>query len=268
MRKFTIIMLALVACVFAGNAQEMEAEVCDTLPVLAVDAVEAPDSIVTQMDDWSIDLPFGCNRHTKVGRNSRSRFSAQFGGFGFGFVNAMDKPAAMNEKMSNSFEFFIDHIIAVAWRPTCQGASFRIGVGIDWKNYRMTGTTRFIKQDSKIALGDYPADADPKFSRLKVFAVTMPVTFTQEFGKGFSFSAGAVVNFNTHASMKTRYAREDGDVTLSNDNIHQRKVTVDVMGQLGFKSIGVYVKYCPMNVLNTEFGPSFKSLSAGITIGY
>ena len=52
MRKFTIIMLALVACVFAGNAQEMEAEVCDTLPVLAVDAVEAPDSIVTQMDDW------------------------------------------------------------------------------------------------------------------------------------------------------------------------------------------------------------------------
>lgn len=268
MRRFAIIMMALVASAFTANAQNVEAEVCDTLPVLAVDAVEAPDSIVVANDDWSIDLPFGCDRYTKVGKHSRSRFSALFGGFGFGFVNAMDKPEVMNTKMSNSFELFIDHILAVAWRPTCQGASIRIGVGVDWKNYRMTGTKCFIKQDSKIVVGDYTGDVDPKFSRLKVFAVTMPVTFTQEFGKGFSFSAGAVVNFNTHASMKTRFSTKDGDVTLSNNNIHQRKVTVDVMGQLGFKAIGVYVKYCPMNVINTEFGPDFKSLSAGITLCY
>ena len=94
-----------------------------------------------------------------------------------------------------------------------------------------------MKDGKFVNLGEYPPESDPKFSRLKVFALTMPVTFTQKFGKGFSFSAGAVVNFNTHASMKTKYINNNDEVTLANSNIHQRKVTVDVMGQFNFKAL-------------------------------
>lgn len=174
----------------------------------------------------------------------------------------------MNTKMASSYEIFWDRIIAVSWSPMRNGTSLRLGLGLDWKNFRMTGNTRFVKDGKFVNFGEYPPESGPKFSRLKVFALTMPVTFTQKFGKGFSFSAGAVVNFNTHASMKTKYINNNDEVTLANCNIHQRKVTVDVMGQFNFKAIGVYIKYCPMSVLDPEFGPDFKCFSTGLTLFY
>lgn len=223
------------------------------------------DETVSEHDDWNFDLPF-VDKLTN--HSSRSRFAVSCGGFGFGFVNTIDCPPMMNTKMASSYEIFFDRIIAVSWSPMRNGTSLRLGLGLDWKNFRMTGNTRFVKDGKFVNFGEYPPESDPKFSRLKVFALTMPVTFTQKFGKGFSFSAGAVVNFNTHASMKTKYINNNDEVTLANCNIHQRKVTVDVMGQFNFKAIGVYIKYCPMSVLDPEFGPDFKCFSTGLTLFY
>lgn len=223
------------------------------------------DETVSEHDDWNFDLPF-VDKLTN--HSSRSRFAVSCGGFGFGFVNAIDCPPMMNTKMASSYEIFCDRIIAVSWSPMRNGTSLRLGLGLDWKNFRMTGNTRFVKDGKFVNFGEYPPESDPKFSRLKVFALTMPVTFTQKFGKGFSFSAGAVVNFNTHASMKTKYINNNDEVTLANCNIHQRKVTVDVMGQFNFKAIGVYIKYSPMSVLDPEFGPDFKCFSTGLTLFY
>ena len=92
--------------------------------------------------------------------------------------------------------------------------------------------------------------------------------FQQELGKDFSISAGAVVNFNTHASMKTKYILDGEERTYTDDNIHQRKVTVDIMGQINFKEVGLYVKYCPQDILDKTFGPAFNSISTGITLFY
>lgn len=219
-------------------------------------------------NDWDLELPLdNAFSHNK---RAKSRFSIKTGGFGFGFVNALNAPDPMDVKMSSSFEFFWDHIVALQWSPRRNGTKLSIGVGLDWKNYRMTGATRFIKEPNQpnLGFGDYPEGTDPKFSRLKVFAITMPVMFNQSFGKGFSLSAGAVVNFNTHASMKTKYVEGGNDIAIANSNIHQRKVTVDLMGRIGFKAISYYIKYSPMSVLNTAFGPDFKSLSTGITLFY
>lgn len=55
------------------------------------------------------------------------------GGFGFGFVNAIDCPPMMNTKMANSYEIFFDRIIAVSWSPMRNGTSLRLGLGLDWK---------------------------------------------------------------------------------------------------------------------------------------
>ena len=110
--------------------------------------------------------------------------------------------------------------------------------------------------------------ADIKFSRLKVFSLTIPFMINQALSKNVVFSVGPVINFNTHASLKTRYILNGEKVKETDNNIHQNRMTIDLMAKLRFKSIGIYAKYSPSDMLNTEFGPKFRSLSTGITLFY
>ena len=143
-----------------------------------------------------------------------------------------------------------------------------MGFGMTWRNYRMTGRTRFIKDGDKLVLGAYPEGSDIKFSRLKVFSLTVPFMINQSLGRKVVFSVGPVVNFNTHASLKTRYTLNGEKVKEKNNNIHQNRMTVDLMAKLRFNSLGVYAKYSPSDMLNTDFGPKFRSFSTGITLFY
>ncbi|MBO7280156.1 MAG: hypothetical protein J6V00_03220, partial [Bacteroidaceae bacterium] len=82
--------------------------------------------------------------------------------------------------------------------------------------------------------------------------------------------AGPDVNFNTSGTLKTRYTLVKGDTRESikerNRNIHQNAVTVDFKGELKIDPIAFYIKYSPMNVLDTNYGPKFRSISAGAMI--
>jgi hypothetical protein len=49
-------------------------------------------------------------------------------------------------------------------------------------------------------------------------------------------------------------------------DLHQSRVTVDLLATFGVGSIGIYAKYSPCKVLNTDFGPDFRGFSAGMTI--
>ena len=130
----------------------------------------------------------------------------------------------------------------------------------------MTGNTRFVQDGNTIGFDTYPENADVKFSRIKVFSLTLPVMFHQSFAKNFQFGCGAVVNFNTHASMKTVYKLNGEEHKFSTDNIHQRRATVDLMAYLKFKVLSLYVKYSPSDVLVNDFGPKFNSLSVGFIL--
>lgn len=216
--------------------------------------------------NWEFNLPIFAENRCKGSK--KSTFSIESGGFGFGFVNAVNTPSPMDVKMASSYEIFFDHIIAVRCRPWNNGSSFFMGIGIDWKNYRMTGGSRFIKDGNKLMLAPYEDGSDPSFSRLKIFSLTVPVMFSQDLGKHFTLNAGAVVNFNLHGSMKTKYTLDGEERSYSDNHIRQQKVTVDLMAQLNYRAIGCYIKYSPCDILDTNFGPEFNHLSAGITLFY
>lgn len=69
----------------------------------------------------------------------------------------------------------------------------------------MTGKQRFIKEGSNLVLGSYPEGADIQFSRIKIFSWSVPMMISHKFKNGLGFDLGAIINFNTHASLKTRY---------------------------------------------------------------
>ena len=213
--------------------------------------------------DWDFNIPF-INKKSKT---KKYRRNLCVGGFGFGVVNAMDAPEGMDVDMGSSYELSLDHLLRFNYNilPT---TSVSMGFGMTWRNYRMTGSTRFIKEGDKLFLGAYPEGADIKFSRLKVFSLTVPFMINQSLGRKVVFSVGPVVNFNTHASLKTRYTLNGEKVKETDNKIHQNRMTFDLMAKLRFNSLGVYAKYSPSDMLNTEFGPKFRSFSAGITLFY
>ncbi len=215
--------------------------------------------------EWSFRVPFVDNAKRET---RRSMFTFESGGLGIGFDDARDAPQNLNVNMANSAELFIDHVAGVRYRPWRDNFSILVGIGFGWRNYRMTGLNRFVKDGANLKIEDYPEGAEPKFSRIKLFNFCVPIMLNEDFGKHFSIGAGAVVNLNTHASMKTRYYQEGLLITDKTDNIHPNKITVDFMGVITFRNVGVYAKYSPMKVLDTTFGPSFKHCSVGAIFCY
>lgn len=198
------------------------------------------------------------------GQRGKSYFS--MGGLGFGFVNALGAPDPMNVNMAASYEVFAD--LLTYGRYVGPHADLSIGFGINWRNYRMNGRTRFVMNGDCIGLSPYPDGADIDFSRIKVFSLTFPFRYTQHLSKHFTYSLAAILNVNTYASLKTHYTLDGEKHHSVFKDIRQTPVTVDFMGQVQFHSVGLYVKYSPCRMLNTDFGPDFSHLSAGITLFY
>ena len=228
--------------------------------------VDSTAAVITEEKnaDWDFTIPF----IGKKKENRKSRMILCVGGFGFGMVNAIDAPDDMNVDMGASYELMWDNMLKLNYYVVPNTTSISMGFGMTWRNYRMTGRTRFIQKGDNLLLGSYPEGAEIKFSRLKVFSLTVPFMINQSLGRNVVLSVGPVINFNTHASLKTRYALNGEKVKEKSNDIHHSKMTIDLMAKLRFKSIGVYAKYSPSDVLNTDFGPKFRSFSTGITWFY
>ena len=139
-----------------------------------------------------------------------------------------------------------------------------LGLGIDWKNYRMTDDMFFTKRrDGSVTVEEFPLEYEPKFSRIKVFSLTGTLRYQHNFGDGFSIGFGPVVNFNTYASTKTRYKFLGDKIKHVEKNIHQRPVTIDWMLNMSVAGFPFYVKYSNDDVLK-DGGVKFRSLSFGL----
>lgn len=202
-------------------------------------------------------------------RRKSSHFSGKeihMGGLYFGFVTGTGAPAGVNIDMLSSYEIGTD-LLSLSRILANRNHRIRIGFGLDWRNYRMTGRTRFVKtENGDIGTGAYPEGADIKFSRLKIFSLTVPVRYTYYINRKFSVDAAAILCFNTYGSLKTRYKLEGQKHRDFDKSIHQRPVTVDFQLGANYKGVGLYVKYSPASVIKKDYGPDFKSLSTGVKL--
>ena len=222
---------------------------------------------------WDFNIPFKENTR-KSPLHQHARFSFNLLSdleFGLGLVSAHSQAPGMDIEFGNAgYEFILNNIFNWEYRPF-KMTRISLGFGVDWRNYRMKGENRFLKEGNSLTISPYPDGADINFSRVKVFSMTLELMLRQDINRHVSIMAGPVVNFNTHASIKTRYAlgsdREKKGFKETSSNIHQKPVTVDFKAELMISPISFYFKYSPVNTLDTDYGPEFKSMSAGILIG-
>ena len=139
-----------------------------------------------------------------------------------------------------------------------------VGLGFDWRNYRMKNDTRFmLVGEEVVGLGTFPQGASPKFSRVKTFSINVPLLYSHKFDKDWGIGLGGVINWNTYASIKTSFKQDGGSHKFVDKHIGQRKFTVDAMAVLYNPLFDIYVKYSPQDVLK-EPSVNFHALTVGI----
>ncbi|MBR4741694.1 MAG: hypothetical protein IK079_02185 [Desulfovibrio sp.] len=184
--------------------------------------------------------------------------------FGIGFTSPTSVSSGMDFSTGSSWEIFFTPLVFDLYTNSKKGDLISLGLGFDWRNYRMTNNVRFLKNDDgKVVLGSYPEGASPKFSRVKVFSLNFPLLYQHKFGRSWGFGIGPVFNLNTYASLKTSYKQDGGTHKFVDKHIGQRKFTIDAMFILENPIFDLYLKYCPMDVLK-DSDLKFKSLSFGI----
>jgi len=290
MKKLMIIM-ALAALTATAGAQENDTVVIhnpkkvtiitgDSLQRIIVSGKEGDDKFTYQntirlvdsnyvsttrigRDRWELipSVKVGKKKDGAEGRTYDNAISAHFG---IGFTAPTNADARTDFSTFKSWEIFAtiaqwDHYFERRHRN-----SVSLGFGIDWKNYRMTGDTRFVKApDGNVALENYPLQVSPDFSRIKVFSLTVNLGFTHSFDKDFWIGFGPVVNFNVYGSMLTEYSMYGDDIKRKEKDIRQRPITIDWMLRLGIMGVPFYLKYSGDNVLK-DGGVKFRSLSFGL----
>ena len=145
---------------------------------------------------------------------------------------------------------------------------FSIGFGVDWRNFRIDGRSKFVKlDDGTVTEENLPAGYDNDFSRIKVFSLTIPIMWKYR-TKSVTFGLGPVLNINTYASIKNRYWDADGKKQYELfKKIHQRPVTVDIMAEVSFHNwFSVFGKFSPMTILNSTYAKdvNFQPVSFGV----
>jgi hypothetical protein len=299
MKKMTLVAAMLLMSVFATQAQ-IKTEKDSIKVIINPDTVKITDSsnyvsievkkkdgdyilkkeisdnnitvITEKSKEWNFDIPFiGKNqakekysRNTGIGNQKLNFHMLRYMEYGMGLVTATNQAEGMDVKMANcGWEFIFNNLFGFYFRAT-KSTQLQMNFGLNWRNYRMKNENRFLKDGNKLIVAPYPDGADIEFSRIKIFSMTTEMMLQQRLTKNIMVAIGPVVNFNTHGSIKTRYKLNGEGQKETSSHIKQNAVTVDYKAEVGINPISFYFKYSPSNVLNTDFGPEFRSMSAGL----
>lgn len=203
------------------------------------------------------------NHSTQVMRHGSINWEVVTGGFCFGPVSGLGCPDEMKVKPWKSWE--IAWLYMVGLRVRNYRNSLTIGLGMTWRNYSIT-SGQFIKDNGSISLAPFPENTYDNSSRLKIVSLNVPVFYEVRLAKHVGLTLGPILNFTTHSSLKTKYSYDGNKTTLTSNDISARRFTIDILGSVRYRDIGIYTRYAPMHALQTACGPRFSSISAGLIL--
>ena len=210
-----------------------------------------------------IELP-GMNT---VDTGSKSRWVASGAGLCVGLTDAMGQTGGGGLQWSKSFEISWLSCLNVAYKFSRSWISF--GLGFDWRNYKSTLDGKWLVPDGSggIMWGEAPEGMTARFSRLKTFSLQFPLLYSWSIPKSsLALKLGPIPCFNTYASLKGVYDDGAGNKhEFFTTDIDRRRFTVDFFGALTYhQTIGLYVRWSPMKVIDGPSPINFNPLTVGI----
>jgi hypothetical protein len=212
---------------------------------------------------WDFELPGLTVTKNKTVREVKITLNSSLS---FGFIGGVSQAKDVSIDMGQSYE--------IEWGDVISGKArlgkkdfMRIGLGFDWRNYRVTDFKMFAKDNrGVISMQDYPEGTEPKFSRIHTFSLSVPLKYYHYFNKNIFFAAGPELYFTPYGSLKTRYYEDGEKRKITSGNVHQNRFSVGIGAEISIHHIGIYYKYNPFNVLRGSYGPNFSSMTTGIKV--
>ncbi len=175
-----------------------------------------------------------------------------------------NKPEGVSSKFFGSREFTIG--LRYKYTPKKALQAYSVGLWVKWNRYAISDKMFYKAENNVVALKDFPAGVGSARSRINIFSLSVPLFFTQKLGResNWTVTLGPVVNFNVRGRLNNVYDQGDEEFDINTKGIKYRPVTVDLMGMLQYKGVGIYCKYSPMSVLKKDKGPQFRSVTLGV----
>ena len=268
MKRFSLILLLAISTTAISKAQDL-----DTIHAGKTQDFEVP-SIDNTPGGWNFSILSTNNFPPLFSDETRKiHYWSLPASFYFGFIGGANQADGISINMGQSYEIGCDYLIS-ADTNLSRRIKFSIGLGMAWRNHRMTNRQMFVKHDDgSITLEPYPEGANPKFSRIHTWGFVVPIKFSLRLdalrrtrSNGTVFSIGPELYFTPHASLKTRYSIDGNKEKLKDNNLHFNKVTVGLQAELLVGDIGIYYKYNPFPVLDTDYAPKFCSMTIGLKV--
>ncbi len=214
-------------------------------------------------NDWEVNLPF-FKSHFEESKKKRGGCWLSvdwFDNFYVGGVIGLDKP----EGMRGGWEIGVDNLVGLFWHTGRRGPIFSLGAGLGYRSTNF-GNGMMLNQIGKtlvvVPVDDELASAS---SRLHLFRLTVPFMITQKFGCGMALRVGAILNLNTYTSATTKIKAGRSTTKESFHSLEQRFATPDFLGSLVVcDNCGVYVRWSPVSLFSSEWGPRVKTISVGV----
>jgi len=227
-------------------------------------------------EKWTVQEAIGFNVPFLTKKKSRPRqMTSHWSGIGLGFANIADKSLNMTTvngvslNAGSSFEWFLNLLdwILPIYRNNLGITS---GVGMSWLNLRLDNNTHFVNVDG--VTGVYPAPEDIRYSlsRLMIVHINIPLLLEWQptiSGRHKAFlSAGIVGGVKTFSSYKVKYNNAAGKkiTVVEGRGLNTTPLSFDYMVQAGYDQIGIYAKYSPFSIFQSNKGPDVRAVSLGL----
>lgn len=255
MKKIIVAFMVLVAAGGIVSAQEKKDTILMKSDTVVI--VKTSQTMSMSPEKGQVHLDFDIPFYHKI-KNYGS--GALVGAVGVGAIFS-DSKAPLDFNPQNSLEFYFYALDS----QTHGRSTFSFGSGITFRNLGLTGVNAMsMAEDGLISVAPYQGSRALKISKLKVFSINVPLLYSLDFGGGFGFTLGPVVNLNAGSSIVNKYSQDGEKLKDKYRHVHCNIVTVDAMFQLNLKYFSIYAKYSPMNLMDKKYWPEFSTWSIGI----
>lgn len=197
-------------------------------------------------------------------------FDPHWAGIGLGFANVTDESHGIPLRSEKSWELNINFFEKNFRLSRRYGWGLVTGMGIRWDRYRLDGDLHFQRVNGHTELLPAPDGVTYTKSRLGITSLTVPLLLEWQHGRrwdsDFFISAGVVGVVKTASSSRIEYRDENGGKGKRkvDEGLYLRPITMDFLFQLGFNSIGVYLKYSPIEMFENDKSPTAYPVSLGV----
>ena len=218
------------------------------------------------------DIPF-LRKEKYISR----QMSSHWDGIGLGFANISDKSFNMtdvngiNINAGSSYEWFFNLFgtIIPVYR---NNLGITTGAGMSWLNLRLDNNTRLANVNGMTGVYQAPEEINYSLSRLMIVHINIPLLLEWQptiSGKHRAFlSAGIVGGFKTFSSYLVKYKEKNSrkDTKEKDRGLNTTPLSLDYMLQAGYGSFGVYAKYSPISIFQSNKGPDVRAVSLGLML--